>query len=496
MSLSKEKQPTLDDLEKTQTLNQNGDVIVVSEPLSAQEDRRLVRKIDRYLLPVMAVSYLFQFLDKAALGYTAIMGLRTDLAMSGSQYSWASGIYYFGYLAASYPAGMLMVRFPVGKTIAASILVWGIILMLTALCFNAPGLLANRFFLGLSEAAIGPGLTVIVAMWYKRSEQPARMGAWFMGNVVAGFVGGIVAYGIGHVESIRPWKAVFLVFGALTITWSIVVFFYLPDTQANARFLSTEDRAKATHRVHENMTGIKNSTWKSEQAMEALFDVKVWLLVLIQVAQQIANGGLQSFGSIIIKGFGFSTLNTLLVQMISTAFQAVIVIISTVGSSYLKNTRTYFMAANLAISLAGVVMIRQLDASQIWARFFGFCLSIAYTANIPLVLSMSSGNVGGFTKKSTVNAMIFIAYCAGNIVGPQLFLSEEAPTYQSAYLSMMGCFAAGFVLCFGLRAYLIFENKRRDRRGETGPCSDNITADDANLADKTDKEMSAFRYVY
>lgn len=85
-------------------------------------------------------------------------------------------------------------------------LIWGAILMLTAVCFNAQGLLANRFFLGVSEACIGPGLTVIVAMWYKRSEQPLRMGAWFMGNVIAGFVGGIVAYGVGHVKSIEPWK--------------------------------------------------------------------------------------------------------------------------------------------------------------------------------------------------------------------------------------------------------------------------------------------------
>lgn len=81
--------------------------------------------------------------------------------------------------------------------------------MLTSLCFNAQGLLANRFFLGVSEACIGPGLTVIVAMWYKRSEQPLRMGAWFMGNVIAGFVGGIVAYGVGHVKTIEPWKVKF-----------------------------------------------------------------------------------------------------------------------------------------------------------------------------------------------------------------------------------------------------------------------------------------------
>lgn len=68
----------------------------------------------------MALSYLFQFLDKSALSYTAILGLRDDLRLTGEEYSWASGIYYFGYLVASYPAGVIMVRSPIGKLIASS----------------------------------------------------------------------------------------------------------------------------------------------------------------------------------------------------------------------------------------------------------------------------------------------------------------------------------------------------------------------------------------
>jgi hypothetical protein len=72
---------------------------------------------------MMSLSYLFQFLDKSALGYTAIMGLRSDLSITGSQYSWSSGIYYFGYLVASYPVAWLLVRLPVGKTIAISVYV-------------------------------------------------------------------------------------------------------------------------------------------------------------------------------------------------------------------------------------------------------------------------------------------------------------------------------------------------------------------------------------
>lgn len=78
--------------------------------------------------------------------------------------------------------------------------------MLTAACFNQRGLLAVRFFLGLSEAAIAPGLSIVISMWYKRSEQPFRHGIWFQGITVAGIFGGLAAYGIGHIQSIQPWK--------------------------------------------------------------------------------------------------------------------------------------------------------------------------------------------------------------------------------------------------------------------------------------------------
>ncbi len=85
-------------------------------------------------------------------------------------------------------------------------IVWGVVLMLTAASFNDKGIIAVRFFLGVTEAAIAPGLSIVVSMWYKRSEQPFRHGIWFQGITIAGIFGGLLAYGIGHIKSIAPWK--------------------------------------------------------------------------------------------------------------------------------------------------------------------------------------------------------------------------------------------------------------------------------------------------
>lgn len=73
-----------------------------------------------------------------------------------------------------------------------------------------------------------------------------------------------------------------------------MIHFFLPDTPMAARFLKESDRAKAVERVQENKTGIKNDVWKLSQAIEATTDIKIWLLVLIQMSTNVANGGVQS----------------------------------------------------------------------------------------------------------------------------------------------------------------------------------------------------------
>lgn len=53
-----------------------------------------------------------------------------------------------------------------------------------------------------------------------------------------------------------------------------------------------------------------------------------------------------------------------------------------------------------------------------------------YSAAMPVTMAMITSNIGGFTKRSTVNAIYFVMYCAGNVIGPQLFFESEAPRYQ------------------------------------------------------------------
>lgn len=106
------------------------------------------------------------------------------------------------------------------------------------------------------------------------------------------------------------------------------------------------------------------------------------------------------------------------------------VLFSAYIATKIRNSRCIVIITLLAIGIIGTVMIKELPKSQKWSRLAGLWLFGAYSAMFPIMLSIIASNVAGYTKKATVNAIFFIAYCAGNIGGPLMFYTKEAPAYQ------------------------------------------------------------------
>ncbi|KAF7172818.1 hypothetical protein CNMCM6106_006937 [Aspergillus hiratsukae] len=283
---------------------------------SSTAERRLIRKIDFMLLPIMTFAYMMAFMDKQALSYTAIMGLRTDLKLKGAEYSWAGSIFYFGYLFFSYPASLLLVKFPLGKYLACNFMLWAIVLACHAATTNFTGLMVARFLLGCTEASVSSGFSLITSLWYRTSEQPLRHGIWLCGNSISVIIGNLIAVGIWQIKSgLKAWQWLFIIFGIITFLLGILMFFRLPDTPDTASFLTEEERLIAMERLKANKAGYKRNKIDSSQVIEAFTDPKTWMLAVMVLGFNIPNGGYTTFSNIVIHGFGFSTFHTLLLGM-------------------------------------------------------------------------------------------------------------------------------------------------------------------------------------
>ena len=106
-----------------------------------------------------------------------------------------------------------------------------------------------------------------------------------------------------------------------------------------------------------------------------------------------------------------------------------------------------------------------------------------------LGMSMLTRNVGGQTKKSVCITMNFLAWCAGNATGPQVFFDGDAPRYRKALSIHLGCYTLLVLVIIFLRFNLVSRNKAKDREFGT---EINTTH---GFDDLTDKENPNFRYV-
>jgi MFS family permease len=93
------------------------------------------------------------------------------------------------------------------RVISVARLLWAGIQMAMAAGKSFGSLAALRILLGVFEAAVNPGFTIITSTWYKPSEHALRHGLWYGGASVAYIFGGILAYAISHINSaISSWQ--------------------------------------------------------------------------------------------------------------------------------------------------------------------------------------------------------------------------------------------------------------------------------------------------
>lgn len=109
--------------------------------------------------------------------------------------------------------------------------------------------------------------------------------------------------------------------------------------------------------------------------------------------------------------------------------EIVFLIITSIAVTYIPSSRILGMCFNTIVSIVGLILIWKLDPDNQAGQMVGLTLAIVYAINLPISLSVVTSNVAGLSKKSVVSSLLFIAYCVGNLVGPQFFLASEEPSY-------------------------------------------------------------------
>ncbi|KAK5702266.1 hypothetical protein LTR17_022447 [Elasticomyces elasticus] len=457
------------------------------EPWTAEEDKKLMRRVDWRLVPILFVCAALSGLDKTAISSAALYGLREDLGLTGQQYSWLGSAPFFGGLAFMGPSAYCLQRFPAIAYFSFNILMWGVTACAMAGCKSFGAFFACRFLLGGFEALLIPAVTLIISQWYKPNEQPKRMAIIL--NVIAPILNGFIAWLVSYHEgSFAGWKIIFLSLGVFTMLWSAVTFWFLPNNPLDTPWLSSRQKFMIIQRKAGDNTGVESNTFKWEQVVEALLDVKTWLIWFAIMALQVPNGGLTTFNTLIIKGLGFSSLQTSLLAMPPGAMST----LSGIALSYLAATtrryRTPMIAVSILLPLLGAILCYSLPRTNLAGQLIGLYILYTYWAPYVTLVSVYQANIAGHSKKLFLYAWFFIAWATGNIIGPQTFRADQAPAYTGGTVAMIVCYAVAIVCILTYGAICHFSNQRRQ------PEIRELSGED-DWMDRTDKENRAFVYT-
>lgn len=180
-------------------------------------------------------------------------------------------------------------------------------------------------------------------------------------------------------------------------------------------------------------------------------------------------------------------------------FYIIIVLLSSVYLVGRFHQNLIVMAAFVIPSFIGTIILMTVNntsrQNQI-GLLISYYITFSFWSAQTLSLSMISRNVAGQTKKTTVIACNFIAWATGNAIGPQVFLSWNAPRYFIAFAVHLGCYSLLLLVIATLRWHLLQQNRKKDELAAAGVHE----ARDENMThafdDLTDRENPNFRYIY
>ncbi|CAI7593349.1 major facilitator superfamily domain-containing protein [Penicillium manginii] len=472
-----------------------------NESIDPDAEKRLVRKLDIRIIPILGICYFFYYVDKTTLSYAAIFGIKDSLHLQGAEYSWLSSIFYFGWLAWAIPSNLLMQKSPPTYYLSFNIFMWGALLMCQAASKNFEALAALRVLSGAFEAIADPAFMLYISTYYTREEQPWRIAGYYLWNGIGVAGGGLIGYGIGNIKgALDSWRYEFIIVGAVCSAWGIGLALLLPNSPTTFRGFTHEEKLIMIARLRQNQTGSEQRKIKWSQIREAYMDYKMWLFFLLGLVANIPNGGISNFSTLVIQGLGFNTLNTALLGIPQGVIVVIWIVLGAVINQYLpKNSRTWVSALFMLPTIAGGLGFLLAPDDAYVARLICFYLTGSYQASFVISLSIVTSNIGGQSKKMIVSGMIWFGVCVGNIAGPFFYKSDQAPTYRLGIGSLLVSNCIELVLFFVIRYTFIWENKRKEQwrqeLREQGR-EDELTLNATAFADLTDKENPNFEYVY
>ncbi|KAK4155740.1 major facilitator superfamily domain-containing protein [Chaetomidium leptoderma] len=467
-------------------------------------EKAILRKMDLRLIPMLALLYLLSFLDRGNIGNAKIEGLQEDLNLTDGQYNWCLTAFFFPYAAFEVPSNLMLKKVRPSIWLPSIMVAWGFVMTLMGIVHNYTGLLTARFFLGVTEAGLFPGVAYYLTNWYKRDEIQLRQALFFSAASVAGAFSGLLAFAIGKMDGVaglHGWQWIFILEGIATVFVASVAFFALFDFPETAGFLTEEERAFVVYRLkYQGQSQDPNRAqvaqadeFKWKYVKDAFLDWQVWVNIFVYWGVVCPLYGTSLFLPTIIRQLGYQSSDAQLMTVPIYITAAILAVVAAYFSDRVGR-RSPFIIGFLLMMAVGFSMCIGIDPKQhpriVYAGVFIAVCSI-YPA-FPGVVSWLSNNLSGSLKRSVGMAIQIGVGNMGGAFASNFYHARDGPRFMLGHGLELAFIGAGLIASVILLVGYTTANRKRASEIDRGAL-DSYTA--TELSEKGDKAVT-YRYVY
>ena len=270
-------------------------------------ERDTITKVWWRIVPLLASALVLDALDRGNLALAAVQ-MKQALGLSNAALGFAGGVVGIGYAVAAIPSTLALQRVGARRWMSLLMLVWGLCSAGTALVSNRGELAFARILLGVAEAGFAPGLILYLTYWLPSEYRGRVLASVLMFNSAVSVISGPMGSGLLSLDGflgLAGWKWLFIAEGLPTVVLACIVFRFLPDRPADARWLTPPQRDWLTERLAAQAQSV-NAVEGHRLGWRALTNVWVILLAVAYLGMLTGGTVVGSFLPLIIRTMGFS----------------------------------------------------------------------------------------------------------------------------------------------------------------------------------------------
>ncbi|KAF9534154.1 major facilitator superfamily domain-containing protein [Crepidotus variabilis] len=225
---------------------------------SSREEKRLLAKIDWFILSYCCLMYFSNYLDRSNISNAYVSGMREELHMVGTEFNKINTIFTCGYIIGMIPNNLLLQVVSPRIWFPCMQIVWAVLTFCTSTVGNVKQIYAIRFFQGMAESSTFVGTHYVLGSWYKPTELGWRSGIFTSSGLVGTLFSGILQAAVYRSLNGRAgrsgWRWLFVIDGIITLPIALYGFLVFPDVPKTTKafYLSPEERELARTRLDQN----------------------------------------------------------------------------------------------------------------------------------------------------------------------------------------------------------------------------------------------------